>query len=268
MERKFVLFAITVLTVQCCAFALTWRNPNHPDKNTIALFRFNEGEGFTSVNTEGNIIFNLNPEGADWTPNPEWMREPSGYALKGTGGKYAATTKNIMQTMDWSLPAITFSFWMRDQVQTQAVNELFCFGEDGWRNLQARIGYRPGWTHSYLMFAGQPLNSSNSRWPRDLVLDGEWHHIAIVGLRNVQAGTTNITVKLYIDNVQRNFEFDGEEYPEWTFENPKFNGPVTEFWYFLNNSGAEIDEFLIQAGEITDFSNGFNVAGGMLITVR
>lgn len=251
------------------ARALTWTHANTPDENTIALLHFDEGAGTTTTSATGGHVFNIDPVHGEWSANAGWMEVPSGSALKGAtgiGAQNRAAESAAQIPLDWSLPAITIRFWMCDPAALQQENKLFYFGYDGWRNQQALLGYRPGFSGAARgMFAGV---GSMPQWPWATITDGAWHHVAIVGTRDANSGLT--TVRLFIDNVRQNFMADGEPAPEWTFT-PMHTSQVAEYWSFLHGCSGEIDEFLIQGEALTDFANGINAPqppGGTVLAIR
>ncbi len=268
MNRKLKALALTTCTMLALqSFALTWTSPNQPDENTIALFRFDEGEGNVTRSTDGEIIFNLSNY-AEWEAGPGWMQSPEGAYLRGTediGDKDYAAESARQNVMDWSLPAITVSFWFKDNVKREQENKIVNMSYKDWRGKQMWFGYRPGWgsSASRLLFAGTGL--ADNYWDWQLLTDGDWHHIAWVSVRN-ETGRT--TLKYFIDNVQKKFTVEGDQVDSITFT-PADTSAVTEFWNLLHGCAGCIDELLIQGSEITDFSNGYNsVDMTTLITIR
>ena len=267
MNRTLKAFALTTCTMLVLqSFALTWTSPNQPDENTIALFRFDEGEGNVARSTDEEIVFNLsNP--AQWEANPGWMEAPEGAYLRGAvdiGDKNSVGDSAKQNVMDWSLPAITISFWFKDSIRRQQENKIVSMAYNTWRNKQVWFGYRPGYSDaSRLLFAGTGLD--DDKWDWQLLTDGDWHHIAWVGVRDE---TGQVTLKYFIDNVQKKFIVEGAEVDSITFT-PEYTSDVKEYWYLLTGCAGCIDELLIQGSEITDFSNGYNsVDMTTLITIR
>lgn len=260
------LFWLAVLSCQNAALALTWRNPNKADENTLVLLQFDEASGTTTTSACGNYVFNVDATYGEWSANPGWMRDPSGAALKGKTNiveKQRAAQSSTQIPVAWSLPAITISFWMRDAEALQQENKVFYFGYGNWRDQQATIGYRPGWSGAARgMFAG---TGPMPQWSWSKLTDGAWHHVAMVG--EYDAITTNTTFRLFIDNEQQTFMIDDESASEWVFT-PTYTSTVSEFWDMLNGCAGGIDEFLVQGEALTDFSNVINAPTGTLITLR
>lgn len=246
--------AVSVLLAVSPVHALTWENPNTPDANTIALFHFDEGSGLVTHSTDSIRSFTLTENLSNWTPAPAWMATPSGTCLTGTNTITQTVGISPSQyEMDWSRPAITISFWMRDDVSRPQENCIIYMGYDWWRDQQVYIGYRPGNSNpARLMYAGSGFY--DWQWDTSLVTDGQWHHVAFVGVRG---GDGQTTLKYYVDNVQRNFMYYGSPVATVSFT-PTWTTAVTEFWYLMAGSAASVDELLIQASEITDFANGIN----------
>jgi hypothetical protein len=244
---------LTALTVP----ALTWQSPNRPDASTIALFHFDEGSGAVTRSADSSRAFNLNSGLYNWTAAPTWMATPSGTCLTGTNtitGSQTVGASAAQYELDWSLPAITFSYWIRDGVYLDQNNAHFFLGYDGWRNMQVYIGHHRYWNPpSYLLYAGSGAWTS-WQWDLSSITDGLWHHMAFVGVRG---GDGQTTLKYYIDNVQRNFTVGGVPQATVTFT-PVYTTSIYEWWSVLAGSAGSIDELLIQASEITDFSNGYN----------
>jgi hypothetical protein len=248
--------------------ALTWTGEHTADANTIALYHFNEGTGsatFSSTtNSRPQINLNLS---SFWSTDTGWLGTQTGRSLSNVNatnngmaynGSMGVTAGN--QTIDWGLPGISISFWMKDPVDMSRNNVAIDLGEDGWQNLQSSFGYRSDYLDATLRHDGvgapnRPVGQSPPYNFVTTVSDGQWHHVALV-----VDNATDWAV-LYVDNVLQQLGVDGNGNPimGWSTNTAQgLEGPVSEIMTIGNFAGY-IDELLIQGEVMTDFSNAINV---------
>jgi hypothetical protein len=243
------------------ASALTWTSENVADSKTIALYHFNEGTGATATTTAGTRAINLTAANL-WNTEDSWLSGGAGMSLSnlnaaGTGEAQANLGRTAAEeSIDWGLPGVTISFWMKSGANVDQDNQPLIIGHDGWRDMQTTFGYRTQWLDLYLRHDsanGPKRTETNSAHPfLNTIANGEWHHIALV-----YDNAAN-TASLYIDNVQMQLGVDGSGNPIMSWS-ATATSPLSEFMYIGNFAGY-MDELMIQGDVVRDFSNGLNAA--------
>lgn len=211
--RTSLLAVAAVAGIASSAQALVWTDANIADANTIALYRFDENTGATAASSAGtHPSINLTTS-TGWSSDVGWLSSGIGTSLNNAvGTAYIGTTASTA-TVDWSLPGVTISFWMKDVANLDQDNNFVYLGHDGWRNVQAFVGYHAQWSDQYLRTAGVEAGKRTGNGWLATATDGQWHHIGLVYDNAADTGS------LYFDNVKQ---------VEWSTVGG-LSAPVTEF---------------------------------------
>ncbi|WP_432799176.1 PKD domain-containing protein [Poriferisphaera sp. WC338] len=228
---------------------LSWSQANVADANTIALYHFDETSGTVADNAQGSSNRDISMQNAGvWQNQNAWG---------GSGGHvdtsdYGGSINNATLPLDWS-DGMTLSFWMlASEKGTSEVHPVRLQGSSSWAN-ETFISWRYDWfltsvsTHDRtISLKDLGLIDPTRTLTFEEVTDGKWHHYALV-----YTGDATGRGRLYVDNKLQEINTAGDT--EWDASGGSLQATGR---LIISAFGGKIDELLLQADAITDFSHG------------
>ncbi len=252
MKKAMVVAAMVAMFGGSAFAGLTWTSSNVPDANTIALYHFDETAGVLADNAEGTAAYDITLSNAAMISGgaPSWLAAPSGRYLANGGVGGDGQSNNKIPTNWATISGMTVSYWMRTNDQTSLDNYPAKFSDGGgWKNEQF-FKYHPGWSDRYNARAHN-VDSGKFFFTGNInVHDGQWHHIAVTYDASDGKG------RFYIDNVLQQVG-PGPDF-DWDASSPSNLSASARVYVSQITYWGDVDELLIQAEALTDFSNGIN----------
>jgi len=225
------------------AASLTWTRENAVDASTVALYHFNETGGVIASNAAGaQRALTLEDARMRFSDVNGWG---SGMARAIATTGLVASTLRFGFTTEWESTDLTMSFWLRVAAPPMVNTQAAPLAQSPWG---ARCGA------AWLPDQPAPLELRVRNVPvtvatisSNTLYDGTWHHLAWA----YDAGTRHAAV-FFDDVLQTNVSVAAGE-----SSTPLTALTIGEGFAGASLGSVHIDELLISAAYITDFSDGY-----------